>query len=135
MSIFARHGAIRLFISTPRPRVCSLKFAETKAQSSFTSAPITSSTVRNGNRTTEEDEANPISVYGESKRAGEENVLAVNGRNLVVRVSWVFGPDRPSFIDGLIKRAQENEHVDAIANKFSTPTYTLDIAEMLPQFF
>jgi dTDP-4-dehydrorhamnose reductase len=79
----------------------------------------------------EEDEANPISVYGESKRAGEENVLAVKGRHLVVRVSWVFGPDRPSFIDGLIKRAQENEHVDAIANKFSTPTYTLDIAEMI----
>ncbi|PYK38640.1 MAG: hypothetical protein DME60_10845, partial [Verrucomicrobia bacterium] len=63
---------------------------------------------------TEEDEAHPISVYGESKRAGEENVLAVKGRHLVVRVSWVFGPDRPSFIDGLIKRAQENEHVDAI---------------------
>ena len=80
---------------------------------------------------TEEDEANPISVYGESKRAGEENVLAVKGRHLVVRVSWVFGPDRPSFIDGVIKRAQENEHVDAIADKFSTPTYTLDIAEML----
>ena len=84
---------------------------------------------------TEEDEANPISVYGESKRAGEENVLAVKGRHLVVRVSWVFGPDRPSFIDGLIKRAQENEHVDAIADKFSSPTYTHDIAEMLPRFF
>jgi dTDP-4-dehydrorhamnose reductase len=80
---------------------------------------------------TEEDEANPISVYGESKRAGEENILAVKGRHLVVRVSWVFGPDRPSFIDGLIERAQENEHVDAIADKFSTPTYTMDIAEML----
>jgi dTDP-4-dehydrorhamnose reductase len=84
---------------------------------------------------TEEDEANPISVYGESKRAGEKNVLAVKGRHLVVRVSWVFGPDRPSFIDGLIKRAQENEDVDAIADKFSTPTYTHDVAEMLPRFF
>jgi dTDP-4-dehydrorhamnose reductase len=84
---------------------------------------------------TEEDEANPISVYGESKRAGEENVLAVKGGHLVVRVSWVFGPDRPSFIDGLIKRAQENEHVDAIADKFSTPTYTYDVAEILPRFF
>jgi dTDP-4-dehydrorhamnose reductase len=84
---------------------------------------------------TERDEPNPISVYGESKRAGEKNVLAVKGRHLVVRVSWVFGPDRPSFIDGLIKRAQENEHVDAIADKFSTPTYTLDIAQMLPHFF
>src|SRR6266496_2507343 len=83
---------------------------------------------------TEEDEANPISVYGESKLAGEENVLAVKGRHLVVRVSWVFGPDRPSFIDGLIKRAQENEHVDAIADKFSSPTYTHDVAEMLPRF-
>ncbi len=103
---------------------------------------------------TEEDEAKPISVYGESKLAGEKNVLAAveeaggfpgtatpppkdNSvpRHLVVRVSWVFGPDRPSFIDGIIKRAQENRDVDAIADKFSTPTYTLDIAAMLPRFF
>jgi dTDP-4-dehydrorhamnose reductase len=80
---------------------------------------------------TEEDEANPISVYGASKLAGEENVLAADSRHLVMRVSWVFGPDRPSFVDGIIKRAQENEEVDAIADKFSTPTYTLDIAQMV----
>jgi dTDP-4-dehydrorhamnose reductase len=84
---------------------------------------------------TEEDAARPISVYGESKRAGEENVLAVRDRHLVVRVSWVFGPDRPSFIDAMIKRAREEERIDAIADKFSTPTYTRDIAEVLPRFF
>jgi dTDP-4-dehydrorhamnose reductase len=84
---------------------------------------------------TEEDEANPISIYGESKLAGEKNVLAAGGHHLVVRVSWVFGPDRPSFIDGMIKRAQENETVDAIADKFSTPSYTQDVAKMLHQFF
>jgi len=32
-------------------------------------------------------------------------------------------------------RNRKNEKVDAIADKFSTPTYTLDIAEMLPSFF
>jgi len=84
---------------------------------------------------TEEDEANPISIYGESKLAGEKNVLAVQNQNLVVRVSWVFGPDRPSFIDAMVQQAQENHEVDAIADKFSTPTYTLDVAEMLPRFF
>lgn len=84
---------------------------------------------------TEEDEPNPISVYGESKLAGEKEVLARKNRHLVLRVSWVFGPDRPSFIDGMIKRAHENEKVDAIADKFSTPTYTCDIARMLPEFF
>ncbi len=79
----------------------------------------------------EGDQANPISAYGESKLAGENNVLAADDRHLVVRVSWVFGPDRPSFIDAMIKRAQQDEKIDAIADKFSTPTYTYDIAQML----
>jgi len=83
----------------------------------------------------EEDATHPISVYGQSKRKGEENVLAEQDRHLVVRVSWVFGPDRPSFVDAVIKRARESEDVDAIADKFATPTYTLDIAQMLFQFF
>jgi len=83
----------------------------------------------------EDDQANPISAYGESKLAGEKLVLAVGDRHLVVRVSWVFGPDRPSFVDAMIKRAQKEEKVDAISDKFSTPTYTHDVANMLPQFF
>src|SRR5438094_9596142 len=61
--------------------------------------------------------------------------MTAQDRNRVVRVSCVFRPDRPSFIDAMIKGAQERERVDAIADKFSTPTYTCDIAEMLPQFF
>ena len=62
-------------------------------------------------------------------------MLAAENGHLVVRVSWVFGPDRPSFIDAMIKRAQQDEKIDAISDKFSTPTYTHDIADMLPQFF
>jgi dTDP-4-dehydrorhamnose reductase len=83
----------------------------------------------------EEDVAKPISVYGESKRAGEKFVLQASDRHVVLRVSWVFGPDRPSFIDAMIKRAREEEQIDAIADKWSTPTYTGDIAEMLPRVF
>ncbi len=81
---------------------------------------------------TEEDAADPISAYGESKRQGELQVLAVNKRALVVRVSWVFGPDRPSFIDAILKKARTEERVAAVADKFSTPTYTRDIAALLP---
>jgi dTDP-4-dehydrorhamnose reductase len=84
---------------------------------------------------TEEDNATPISFYGESKLIGEQNVQAAGDNHLVVRVSWVFGPDRPSFVDAMIKRAEENENVAAVADKFSTPTYTHDIAGMLPRFF
>ena len=79
----------------------------------------------------EGDPARPIGAYGESKRAGEKFVLQTHDGHVVVRVSWVFGPDRPSFIDQMIDRARENEEVAAVADKFSTPTYTHDIAEML----
>lgn len=80
---------------------------------------------------TEEDHANPVSVYGESKREGERRALAANPTALIVRVSWVFGPDRPSFIDWAIGQAREREEVGAIADKWATPTYTLDLAEWL----
>jgi dTDP-4-dehydrorhamnose reductase len=79
----------------------------------------------------EHDEARPISVYGESKLDGEERVLQTNPRHIVARVSWVFGPDRPSFIDAIIKRARGEERVDAIADKWASPSYTIDLAPML----
>jgi dTDP-4-dehydrorhamnose reductase len=79
----------------------------------------------------EDDPAKPISVYGESKREGELRVLQDNGHALVIRVSWVFGPDRPSFVDAILKRARMEVDVAAVADKFSTPSYTPDIAGLL----
>src|SRR5215471_17431569 len=79
----------------------------------------------------EEDPPAPLSVYAESKLAGEKEVLGISPRNLVVRLSWVFGPDKPSFIDQIIQRARENETVTAVADKFSSPTYTIDAANWL----
>ena len=79
----------------------------------------------------EGDEPNPTGIYGESKLAGERSVLEESSSSLVVRVSWVFGPDRPSFVDQVIKNAQENAEVAAVTDKFSTPTYTLDLARWL----
>jgi dTDP-4-dehydrorhamnose reductase len=80
---------------------------------------------------TEEDEARPISVYGQSKLDGERQALEANERAVIVRVSWVFGPDRPSFIDWALGQARERDEVNAIADKWATPTYTLDLADLL----
>ncbi len=54
--------------------------------------------------------------------------------HLVARVSWVFGPDRPSFIDGIIKRALESDSAEAIGDKWSTPCFTIDLAKALHPF-
>jgi dTDP-4-dehydrorhamnose reductase len=83
---------------------------------------------------TEEDPAQAISVYGRSKQLGEEMVLGVSKKNLVVRVAWVFGPDRPSFIDAIVKRALNEEKIEAIGDKYSSPSFTIDTAEYLRPF-
>jgi dTDP-4-dehydrorhamnose reductase len=79
----------------------------------------------------EDQPANPISVYGKTKRFGEELLLQGCDRHLIVRVSWVFGPDKPSFIDMLLDRAMNQEHIEAIDDKYSAPTYSLDFAEWI----
>jgi dTDP-4-dehydrorhamnose reductase len=86
---------------------------------------------RKRNPYVEEDKAVPLSVYGESKLEGERRVVEVSPHHLVVRLSWVFGPDKPSFIDQIIQRARENDVVTAVADKFSAPTYTMDVANWL----
>ena len=74
---------------------------------------------------------NPLGVYARTKLAGDEAVLAVNPDFLVARVSWVFGPDRPSFVDQMLLQARTHDRVEAISDKFSTPTSALDLARWL----
>lgn len=83
---------------------------------------------------TETDPANPGGCYGQTKLDGEYLVLADSAKHLVVRVSWVFGPAKPSFVDMIIQRALENDHVEAVADKFSAPTYAPDVADWLEPF-
>ncbi|MEI8233143.1 MAG: dTDP-4-dehydrorhamnose reductase [Verrucomicrobiota bacterium] len=79
----------------------------------------------------ETDPARPLSVYGESKRQGEIELLDVNASFLAARVSWVFGPDRPSFVDQILRRARETADLQAIGDKWSLPTFTRDLAEWI----
>jgi dTDP-4-dehydrorhamnose reductase len=76
----------------------------------------------------EEDPTGPLSVYGRSKLAGEEAVLAQQ-ENAVIRVAWVFGPERFSFIDRIFEDALAGKPLAAITDKFSLPVYTADLAD------
>lgn len=83
----------------------------------------------------EEDIARPLSHYGQTKLEGENRVLAANPEHIVARVSWVFGPEKPSFVDMIIERALAQERVEAISDKISCPTSAEDAADWLEPFF
>ena len=77
----------------------------------------------------------PISWYGQTKLEGEQLVMAADGQHVVVRVAWVFGPDRDSFLDKAVQTSLRGEPVKAVADKWSSPSYTLDIAGALRALF
>ena len=76
---------------------------------------------------TEDEEPAPLSVYGKTKREGEQAVLAAGGT--VMRVSWVFGPEKPALPDQILDRALAGQELAAVADKFSRPTFTGDLCE------
>ncbi|MCB1099140.1 MAG: dTDP-4-dehydrorhamnose reductase [Verrucomicrobiae bacterium] len=80
---------------------------------------------------TETSALNPLGVYAKSKLAGEMAVQAAAPTALILRTAWVFGPDRPSFVDLILDRAIEEDQVDAIADKFASPTFSTDFARWL----
>jgi len=124
------HRDEAFLVNAQAPRL----LAEICAEKSAKLVHISTDYVFDGKQDTpyiEEDPPAPLSIYAESKLGGEQEVLAVSPKNLVVRLSWVFGPDKPSFIDQIIQRAGESDSVTAVADKFSSPSYTTDVANWL----
>lgn len=80
----------------------------------------------------EAESPNPLNVYGRTKLAGEAAVLSET-TNCVIRVSWVFGPERPSFVDSVFDAALAARPLAAVADKFSLPVFTTDLTWWLEE--
>ncbi|HEY5506190.1 MAG TPA: dTDP-4-dehydrorhamnose reductase [Coriobacteriia bacterium] len=77
---------------------------------------------------TENDEPNPLPVYGVSKLAGERVVLSANPTALIVRTAWVFGPHGSNFPTKILERAAGSIAVTVVNDEVGSLTYTLDLA-------
>jgi dTDP-4-dehydrorhamnose reductase len=77
----------------------------------------------------EDDPIAPLGVYGESKAAGEREVLQLGGT--VVRTSWLFAEGGPSFVHSILRLAREQPTLHVVADQHGCPTYAGDLAEAL----
>lgn len=77
---------------------------------------------------TEEDNPNPLSVYGQSKYDGEKEVFRVKENSFVVRTSWVFGIANNNFNKQIINWSSTKEVLSIVDDQVSSPTYSKDLA-------
>lgn len=75
--------------------------------------------------------ANPLSVYGLSKAAGENAVRALLPDALIVRTAWVYGAHGPNFVRTMIRLMRDQREVRVVADQVGTPTHAASLARTI----
>lgn len=79
---------------------------------------------------TEEDESNPMSVYGSSKIAGDRAIQASGCYHLIFRTSWVYSLRRNNFVLKILSLVAKQGELRIVNDKFGTPTSARLIADV-----
>jgi dTDP-4-dehydrorhamnose reductase len=77
------------------------------------------------------DAANPLSVYGKSKWAGECFVRELCAKHFIVRISWLCGHGGPNFVETILKLAKERDELKVVNDQHGSPTFVNDVAPEL----
>lgn len=76
--------------------------------------------------------ANPLSVYGASKYAGEQLVTKLLPESsVVVRTSWVYSANGNNFVKTILRLAKEKPQIGVVADQIGSPTWARGLAEWL----
>jgi dTDP-4-dehydrorhamnose reductase len=78
----------------------------------------------------EDSPTNPLSIYGKSKLAGEEEVRKINPQHMIVRTSWLYGTQGHNFVTNMLKRA-ESGGIRVVTDQVGSPTYVNHLADGL----
>lgn len=78
---------------------------------------------------TEHDVCNPLSVYGRTKRQGEQAVLAAGAPAIILRTSWVYAMRGHNFLRTIVRLAREREELRIVEDQWGAPTWARSIAE------
>ena len=85
----------------------------------------------------ETDATNPVSVYGITKRDGEEALKSTADTCAIVRTAWLYSLFGNNFVKTMRRLGAERDSLNVVFDQIGTPTYAADLAraivDLLPQ--
>lgn len=83
---------------------------------------------RKGRPYTPFDNTNPLSVYGESKLAGEKYIQWISDKFYIVRTSGLYGRGNSNFVLTILKLVREHSVVKVVTDQIGSPTSTVSLS-------
>jgi len=77
------------------------------------------------------DATAPLGVYGASKLAGEQAVLALDAGSLIVRSAWVYSRHGANFLTTMLGLMNDRAEIRVVADQIGTPTSAASLATAL----
>ena len=81
----------------------------------------------------ESDLPNPLSVYGWSKLAGDQNIQQVDGTYLIFRTTWVYSLRQGGFVQKVLGWARQSKTLRIVSDQIGSPTWARMLAEATAQ--
>jgi len=86
----------------------------------------------NGSPFLPDSKTDPVSVYGESKLAGEKMIAnCLADEALVVRTAWVYSSFGNNFVKTMLRLMRERDEIGVIADQAGSPTWANGLARAL----
>ena len=80
---------------------------------------------------TEFDDTNPLTVYGRSKRAGENYVKEFTHKHFIIRSNWVYGQGGRNFVNRVLEAADQGRALAVAEDQYGSPTSAKDLARII----
>ncbi|HPG88473.1 MAG TPA: dTDP-4-dehydrorhamnose reductase [Hyphomicrobium sp.] len=79
----------------------------------------------------ETDATAPATVYGKTKRAGEEAVIAANPKHIVLRTAWIYSAHGRNFVKSILQQARAGKPLRVVADQYGNPTYAPHLVDAI----
>jgi len=83
-----------------------------------------------GSPYTEDDQPNPINIYGETKLAGEVAIQQSEAIHLILRTAWVYSTRGNNFVTKVLEWAKKSDVIRVVDDQISNPTWARALAEI-----
>ncbi|MBL7234872.1 dTDP-4-dehydrorhamnose reductase [Komagataeibacter oboediens] len=79
----------------------------------------------------ETDPVDPRSVYGSTKAAGEQAVLAAQPDSIILRTAWVYSPYNRNFVRTMVEAAARRPTLRVVSDQIGNPTSADALAQTI----